>query len=1381
MYRDVFIGAGKATMRSSRKNGQQPSDSQSIRVNNDKRRALKDIFFGAFRRKVSENTHSEKFPSCGKTQDEAIADSAGSPKSCSLKSRLTAKEDNSFHAEAELKESSVPSSSTTLLETPSTATESEKPDEFQKQASPQPQPDRRNFVEKGIGWSAKRILDNHSPVGKKEIDQHNATIEESTKDLRAGNKAVKELQKTCKTLQKNIEKNDKKQSKLKLRCRDVRIATSGAEVKQLKKERQALVSQLKEAEKRINESTTQTRSLGTKIDTEKKALAQRKQQKEAFNKQIVTLALNLRRIYQNKGSYEKITVPQFNIPVGNDFIDLKEATFQLVNINTRQGSDGQPLVEITLGDISTQLTAPIDGSDPVDLDVDIDKIKLTLGGPIAIAFHNYLTGKPATVGANLAKMVGTVKKVIQGKMAEAPVHFGVEIGKVSVNADSMNADMIARITAMGIRTPSELPHKMIFSSHLRPSIKVDEVTLKTGRKVEEGSEALVNGDAVKVSVNLKGLDIGLLTNAPEKTEADSRPDQLVVKAEYVGAEVSSPIGLANSTARKLLPSDPLQALAEPLARPDEPGVLERVPGSFCTHVGLRVDDLKVTLGEDVGKRTTMVSPDSPGGIVEGDAVFSVFANAVKIDTKGDIAIDASLKQVELESGVHEHGEKLTLSMAPKGEENAAEIRVDCNPDLVKSLGKALGSDALEKLLVTGDGKIVVKDNVKVTLDPHNKTVSTHVDKVVTNAPVILLQGADMQVRLPESIEGTARDINTTSTLEKNDVSQRSEVRAGFIVIKGAGNILLEHGASGRNDIDKTTTIPVRGKSKLKNLRIENIQSMSSEGKVTRQRTVIHPGSVALHGVEIKAMKVEKAELTLNDELNGAIDVKGVNFRLNDLLSPKEEGQSSALPHSLPRSLRWLLKDKKFMFNGRIPVSGGQIDIRKMATSSLRVKPDSPRASTKNRLTCWLLNTAFKTGLRVMRGKITRFDKKPNRLVLRIPFLRDIPIPLPYAVTEHISAGGRVNLAAAQYRATGLYCLPRSRQQQLDKTLKQALDFDTDSSANNLNALLDEVSNTIKDPSTEQEAFYLLNGLPIEQLTAMAIDNNNICEALKRTVDLSFDHPNSRSVAIEIFNRGGREPNKEQLYVLLSSNDRDAADIALLLHKIDPTNAESLTLLKNIVKKEAGNVPALLKLAAIEWANEQYSEAMNHVRDAAIAANSGEQQEVMTLLTSWGEGEDGLLPVMEARLLAASLAVRREVVEGDGESLLQGIKALESLALIEDESGIGEGARKLLESRCQQAWQVWEELELEDWKAWSGKVALAIKNLQEGKSVELNADEHYLAALGLMYGYKGIDVNLPQARLMFQSLNPVSKRDRVHLDLLDKLSPKQPSAGREPRG
>ena len=121
------------------------------------------------------------------------------------------------------------------------------------------------------------------------------------------------------------------------------------------------------------------------------------QRQKAFNHQLISLALNLRRIHKGKAALGEMTVPHLKVPVGDKYLDLKHVSFRPAHVITRIGKDNQPYVEITLKNIKGAIEAPIEGGVTVDVETEIDEFKLTLGGPVAGAFQSYLDSKGRTM------------------------------------------------------------------------------------------------------------------------------------------------------------------------------------------------------------------------------------------------------------------------------------------------------------------------------------------------------------------------------------------------------------------------------------------------------------------------------------------------------------------------------------------------------------------------------------------------------------------------------------------------------------------------------------------------------------------------------------------------------------------------------------------------------------------------------------------------------------------------------------------------------------------------------------------------------------------------------------------------------------------------
>ncbi|CAM3507115.1 hypothetical protein [Parendozoicomonas haliclonae] len=1321
---------------------------------------------------------------------------------------------------------------------------------LEERVAPNAKKSKRNALEKMVGFLAEKIVKKYLPVDNEDSRKHQDNINTLTEQLKqitgrrrrllkergeltdahahisgkvgkSRTKVEKKLleiadkQKASDKLETKVEEETaqapkrrnvlariahhsdpvKKQTKLKGAIKELEseLANLHTKLDGRIKERERLEALMKAAVSEEEQLNSTSNSLMDQIQVEKGAVLATQKQRKEFNKQVVSLALNLRRIHQNKAALGSIRVPHLKIPMGDDALDLKEVSFRPAAIKTRIDADGQPLVDVTLKDIKAVLDAPIDNGVMTDLDVGIDGLTVTLGGPVAKSMKAYLDGKSAAIGINMGKMMSTVVKSIQAGNAntDAPVYVGANIGKVTVNTKQTNAEVIVRAVAKARSTPGSALHKAIANLRLPVSVNVEEVNVHTAPQVQPGDKQLSTGEAVKIDARVNGITIDLIPDTSEAHSEKQRNAQLGISAKSASVTVNSPVGLAASTVRKLLPKDPMQALPEPLRVLTDEGALDKVPESLCEEVNLDMSDLNVRLGRNVNLRTTEASPDKPVWFVEGDSENSVTAGRVHVQTWGNLNASAGLSNLHLKASQQGENDTLRFSVAPNenSDEPSAVVDFHCEPGLVKSLAKLTGQQAMNKMLVEGGGRIAIDGKVAVTVDNGRNTVTADLEKgrVGVNK-AFALRTDDLHVQLPESIDAQVRDVNVTVSPVREyrgSKIKHTEMRVGQIALEGDGEIRIDTffpatPPEGEQDSESLVrnhfTIPLHGYGELNNTRVENIQSMSDENKVMRSRVVLHPGRVLLKNVDAKSLRVGEVNLNLDAELNGELNVKGAQLRFNDLLFPQvryETGQEQVdiqQPPPLPRPLRWMLKNKVLKFEGNLPVSQGRIDMRKAAATRLVVKTDKLKPSLGDRITSGLINIGLRAGLTLMGGKILHLDQQRNHPVIRSPLLRDLTVPLPDKAAEYLAVTdkGTVDLASTQYLASGLYCLPESRQKELDRMLERVLA--SEQSVPLLDELVTRCEENIHKAATMQEAFYLMNGLPIEVLVKKAAGNRGIQSALERIVALAIQHPRSHAVALDIFNQG-IQPTNEQLAHLQAQIKADnplSTRLAQLLFDLSYVS-QAEPLLVDIVKKDPRNQQAMALLAQIDWARGRREDALLLVRDAAQTASSAEEyQQLISLLGAWVEtdGHEQSTAIMQARLLAASLSMRQEVKSGNADAFLKAVKELEKLAQTQDKLGTAQSAREQLASRFEQAWQISEKLDLEPWEVWSSKVSDAGATLKKGKSIDLSEDDKYLAALGLMYGYRGIAIDQTAAQLMWLAMDPLPDSAKVHLDILN---------------
>ncbi len=1279
------------------------------------------------------------------------------------------------------------------------------PDAFvEEHISPQVKKASRNAAEQLVGWFAEQVINKHLPVDSELSTEHKHNLDELQGQLAANKKSRERLQSQTKELEKAVRISQGKikglQDKLEKLLSD--IATKEAklrtvphassdglrrELAKFRGKKEAKSAQLtemvnkqsttealvQEKKQQIAELAQQASSLFEFQEIERDALAQARKRQKVFNEQIVTLALNLRRIHQGKAALGTIRVPDLKIPVGEGFLDLQKVRFRPADIATRFDDDGQPLVDITLKDIRAYMDLPIEDSVSTDLDVSIDNIKLTLGGPVAKAMQDYLNDSSAKFGINMGRLISESVKLANGKYTEAPVHVGAEIGKVVVNTNGTNVETIARAVAKARRTPSSGLHKLIANLRLPVSATVHELDIHTGHNVELGDPDLNSGNAMKVNARVRELNVDLIPDIEEKMQDDQRHARLAVHAGHAHVNVNSPVGLAIGAVQQLLPEDPLLKLPEPLSDLTDPTLLDRLPKTLSSDIAVDLDNLDVVLDRNVNKRTTLASSKKPVWCVEGDASSEIKADKVVASTVGSVNGAGTLHNLHVRAQAVGDQKTTAVTIAPNvAGETSGQLALNCEPELMTSLAELTEQNKLAKVLVDGQANIAVKGLVDVQLDQTNNAVQVSVDGVAGDVQKAAVAVGDLRVHLPKSVTAKADGLALeTSPVQEYRGSKikRSEVGINALSLDGEGDLFIEQQIGDNNSVGRMFKVPVQGQTTLRNFGLETIQSMSSDGKETRRRMVLHPGQLVMQDLATQGAKVDQVRLQVDDELNGVMKIRGARMSFNELLL-----ENDSVPQ-LPAPIRWLLKNKTITLDSAIPVRAGTIDLRQASASRLRAVPDQQKASLFDRLTCRIVNVALRFALASTDGRIVHIDQLSNRPVLRSPLFRQMPIPLPERVGQAIAVNGlgTIDLAATQFQATGLYCLPRSRQQELDRMLEQVL-ID-EQSVPRLDLLITDAERSIGRAATAQEAFYLLNGLPIERLVAMAKTDESMRSVLRRLVVLSLKDERSRSVALEIFNRGLSlqiEPDQEQLQLLLNTfdgKDPHSTDLALLLCKLSRIGL-ARPLLDEIISQRPNDRRALIQLARIEWGLGQSEQALGHIRNAALSAHGEEFEQITTLLDSWLQGEDDRNSdkALSVRLLQASLLVRDEVFDGHSDQLLKGLKGLEELAQLEDQGPMAEAAVTQLKSRCRQAWQIHEELELEPWEAWQEKVNGALDGLKKGKKLELDQNERYLIGLGLSYGYRGITPHLDYARQMFLSMAPITAEAKVHLQLLNEL-------------
>ncbi len=1191
-------------------------------------------------------------------------------------------------------------------------------------------------------------------------------------------------------------------------------------------------------EGQLMKTAEKERKLTSTMRAVDKDVAAAVQQQKSFNKQVVNLLLNLRRIHQGSTALGEINAPALKIPLGEGSLDLRNVRCLPVAISTRPGPDGQPLVDVTLKDIHASVKAPIEGGVNVDLDVEVSDLVLTLGGPVGKAAEKYLSSSGVAMGYNLGQVARHIHTAITGSDAQAPVHVGVNVGDVVVKTHDTNADVIVRGIVRARRNPASALHKGIAGMRLPVAAEI--------RSLHVESE----GD-VQVKVDAKDLVVNLNPDSSKEMKADQRNAELKVSAKKLDVDVTGPVGLAGKVVSKMLPPDPLTTMVEPLGVLTNATLLDRLPETACHHLTVKASDLNVELGRNVNRRTTLASQEVPVWTVEGDSRSKVTARTLTVTTRGDLEAGADVRGLVLEAETRGKDKNtVKVKVDPKGQDApAATVTLACKPGLMKSLGTMADSEQLSQLLLNGQGVLTLPGRVSVEVDNKTGDVDFVIDEGRTTVDqTILVRTPDIQVMLPKTIQGDVSDVqvHTRNTSHHGIRDQRTEVNLQDLNLSGKGSIVVESGLNSDGSAESIFTMPVDGRGHASGGYIISIrQEPVSGGRVT-SRTLINPGNLSLEELDSGELKIEKLDLKLDKELNGSLSLGGARVQLDELLNASMDAAAVAKPNAsatkktpVPKAVRWLLKNKTVSLDGSIPVNNGSLNVKDLARGNVRIRPDKavardkvqaqlriledkagteeglneddqqlqtalqgkllelPRASFSDRAVSWFMNRAIGLARTVMGGRTLHLDGQGDAASVRSALFPGVRIPLPESISGQLVVNekdGSVNIAATQYQITGLYCMPDKRIQALDGQLYGLMAPGKE--GGRMEALLAEVSGAMAKPARVQEAMYLLNGLPVEQMVSLAKSNPEVSESLSGLARQALKHPASMRVAMAIFNACAEalpkvdiKPTAQELEALSAmimtepsggeevSGDEETSDFrgqheaavefAHLLYN-DSQPQRAAVLIDQVLEKHKSNVQAFTLKARLEWEAGRHIKALAAIRDAAMVASTTNRPAVRQLLDRCLNDKDVAgQPVQdEAMLLRAALDLRLEAKEGSEEAFTKGLETLEMLT--QRPGDIGGQSRSLLRERCLHAYQHHENLDQEKWELWNKTVEDEAKKLKAGHTPTLDSDGLYKMAISQMYCHLGVNPDLASARKAFQAIRPQDDRVRLHLSLLDEL-------------
>lgn len=1265
---------------------------------------------------------------------------------------------------------------------------------------------KRNPAERMVGWFAEKLLKKHLPVDTAILDERRRNLTELQVQLKANRQTRESLEKEGKNLDQRFKKDQNMIEKLQRSLNELakRIDTLEKKLDSKPESHQTMTSltllrkqELKEKEQlnpllktqqetqvhldaannQLSALERNEASLIHQTQEAETALKEAEARQVGFNRQIVSFVLNLRRIYQGKAALSSVSLPHLKIPMGDEHLDLHNVSFRPVSIETRTDERGRPLVDVTLKDIQAAMDVPVEAGVLTDVDASIDGIKLTLGGPVAKAFVKYLHGPKTAVGINMGNLVSEILTAIRDEKPHPPAQVKAEVGNVALHSNRTNAEKIAKFVAKGRRTPGSGLDQLLAGLRVPVSVNVKELNVCTGNDIDKDDPALEHGEAMKLNARLQDLEVNLSPDVNTKLKSGQRQARLAVCAGHAHVDLDSPVGLALGAMEHLQPSDPLGSQLQPSALSDSRRGLDAPPSALSQTASVDLSDINAVFDRNVKKRTTAASPYKPVWTVEGTGTTNVQIEKVTVSSAGDAKGTGVIHKLHVHAGAENGQDKIHVSVAANDEngQSTGQIGLSAESGWIRSLAKLAGSDGLQQWVVEGAGDLALNGNVAVAIDPDSKAQEVTVDGVQLDIrEAIHIRKGDVGVSLPRSIHGEIKDLTVKSSpIQEYQGSKikRTEFGIGELSVQGQGDVIIHTKAQDDGASAQSKIIPVKGhQNTLSDVRLEKIQMLSADGKEGRQRLIVHPGKLIMEDVSIKGVDVTKVRMNLRDDLDGIIWLDDANISMNKLLF---EGEN---PPKLKARWRRLLKNKRLTLDGTLGMKKGCINPRDISASKVKLMPIEGHASRFNRFTCAVVNRLLNSALNMASSEVVQFDHSDQRLVFNLPLLRKLPIPIPQSVMDLVVVNekGHVNLGATQFRASGIYCLPASRQKHLDDMLKQVLVHEQ--SVHPLDALITEIETSIQHPETVQEALYLLNGLPIERLTVLAKENESIRAALHRIVDLAMTPPHSYSIALEIFNHGlslGLEPSPDQLKHLLEAIQPDndnACDLAQLLCNLSRTG-QARPMLEKIVEHNPSNLRAQTMLADMEWSLGQHEQAVGRISQVAHMTKDPEAiSPLVELLGSWTKGSvnPNSEQVLKARLLSASLLLRSEIVGGRGDMFLRGIQTLEALAQLEDQPAIAEAAIAKLKQRCGDSARIAQKLDLEPWTVWRKKVNEVVETLKQGKRPRLRKQDHYPIALSLMYGHKGIDQNLLYARQLFQLMEPMPKHAAVQLAILESM-------------
>ncbi|MTI14344.1 tetratricopeptide repeat protein [Sansalvadorimonas verongulae] len=1178
-----------------------------------------------------------------------------------------------------------------------------------------------------------------------------------------------------------------------------------------------------------DEVTDRRSDVETQLELQKQAyehnLALAKENQDIFNRQLVSLVLSLRRVHQGKTSLPQLKVSRLKIPFEDDFLELSNVTFNPTGIVTRH-ENGHPFVDIELSDVEASVLAPIDGGVKADVRLSITPIKLTLGGPIGGAFQKYLDCKKKDLAPAMGQLAKAMISAATGDKEDAPVHVSADIGKVSVETEGTTAETITRGLNMARRSPDSVLHKALAQLRLPVNVHVHQLDVDTHGEVD-------------LTVAVKNLNVALNPDLKGEMSETSRMASLGVKVGSIHVDATGPVALASKAVGQLLPPDPLQVLEK---TPVSKGFLEKLPPDACHTVSGYIGDLKVDLVQNVNKRTTRLSPEKAVWRTEGDSSTHVEVGRLDLKTKGNLEVSGGVSGISIDinrTGTSQ--DEVCLSVGQKDQGNSGLVTVTCKPAFMKNLVAAMDENTeelrtkekkgpLDNLLIDGAATIVMEGRTGVVYDRLTGKSRVDIDGLkgdTLKSALVLTE--DVRLQLPKDVAGQIRDVYVTSepVKHRNVKENKTTVDLGRINLEGHGDIVVDTGMENPLWPRHHFSFPLNGKGHLCGVKVVMTEMPETDkGRNTKKVVLAHETlRASIENVSSGRMKVGGLGLMLDHNLNGHLTVKGASIGFNDLVNDQvsfnvramqdeeersfehlqeREGQLFAAQQAkenrealhqelvgptpgvqirnslpMPAFVKKLFRNKTLNVSGDIVVSNGALHLSKLRKLKVNVKAD-PQSGLGNRIMASVLNTGVRVVLYFMSNIAFAIGQENGRPVVRSPLLGNARIPLPAVLEQNliVDGAGALNIAAMQNLATGLYCFPRSTQQELDSLLAKV--YEKGQSTIALDQLLGRVEECMKNQARLQEALYLLNSLHVDSLVKEAREpgNESMMSQLRRAAHDALQHPATQGLALYIYNAGFSvlapiSPELlESFEECADATGMQAMNLAEILWKSGRIS-RAVPVLKRIAEKDSSHVEARLLLACYFWDSNDHLDAMFALKDAAVAGGTETTNKVLNLLDNYAaeiarEDDQAVreLVTRQLRLLQGALALRTEVKGGDSSGFLRAVDRLENLAVTDEDAR--DDAVEILKDRCDHAYHIQEELELEEWEVWNDKMTRAVERIGSGKPVDMEPKEAYMGALSLMYCFKGINQNLQAAQVLFESIDPQTPEIRMHLGIIERV-------------